>query len=230
MSSHQPITSWASDDKPREKMLLKGRQSLSDSELLAILIGSGIVGMSAVDLGKKILNDYNNNLNELGKAEIKDFIKKYKGIGNAKAIQIVAALELGRRRQNAVPLEKVAIKSSKDAYNYLYPFMADLPHEEFWILLCNHSNKIIDKQVIGRGGLASVVVDTKFIIRHALDHLASAIILCHNHPSGNLNPSKEDIQLTNRVKEAAHLLDIRVLDHIIIGDMKYYSFADEGML
>ncbi len=230
MSSHQPITTWASDDKPREKMLIKGRQNLSDSELLAILIGSGIKGMSAVDLGKKILSDYQNNLHELGKAEIKDYIKKYKGIGEAKAIQIVAALELGRRRQNAVPLERAVIKSSKDAYNYLYPFMCDLPHEEFWILLCNHSNKVIDRQVIGRGGLASVIVDTKLIIRHALDHLASAIVLCHNHPSGNLTPSNEDIKLTQRVQEAAKLLDIRVLDHIIIGDMEYYSFADEGML
>ena len=230
MSSHQPIKTWATDDKPREKMLLKGRQSLSDSELLAILIGSGIKGMSAVELGKKILSDYNNNLHELGKAEIKDYIRKYKGIGEAKAIQIVAALELGRRRQNAVPLERAVIKSSKDAYNYLYPFMADLPHEEFWILLCNHSNKVIDRQVIGRGGLSSVIVDTKLIIRHALDHLASAIVLCHNHPSGNLTPSNEDIKLTQRVKEAAKLLDIRVLDHIIIGDMEYYSFADEGVL
>lgn len=230
MSSYQPITSWAEDDRPREKMLAKGRQSLSDSELLAILIGSGTKGVSAVELSKRILSDYNNNLNELGKAEIKDYIKKYKGIGEAKAINIVAALELGRRRQSTEPLERTVIKSSKDAFNYLYSFMADLPHEEFWILLCSHSNRIIDKQLIGRGGLASVVVDPKIIMRYALDTFASAIVLCHNHPSGNLKPSNEDIKLTKKVKDAAQFFDIKVLDHIIIGDMNYYSFADEGIL
>ncbi len=230
MPPHKSIKDWADDDKPREKMLSKGRQSLSDSELLAILIGSGTPGISAVDLSKLILNDYNNNLNELGKAEINDFVKKYKGIGTAKAITIVAALELGRRRQHTTPLERIAITSSKDVFNYLYGTMADLPHEEFWILLCNRSNKVMDKIQIGQGGLSSVVVDTKIIIRHALERLASAIILCHNHPSGNLKPSNEDINLTKRVKEAAALLDIRILDHIIIGDMNYYSFADEGML
>lgn len=230
MPPHKSIKDWADDDKPREKMLSKGRQSLSDSELLAILIGSGTPGISAVDLSKLILNDYNNNLNELGKAEINDFVKKYKGIGTAKAITIVAALELGRRRQHTTPLERIAITSSKDVFNYLYGTMADLPHEEFWILLCNRSNKVMDKIQIGQGGLSSVVVDTKIIIRHALERLASAIILCHNHPSGNLKPSNEDINLTKRVKEAAALLDFRILDHIIIGDMNYYSFADEGML
>lgn len=230
MSSYQPITSWAEDDRPREKMLAKGRQSLSDSELLAILIGSGTKGVSAVELSKRILSDYNNNLNELGKAEIKDYIKKYKGIGEAKAINIVAALELGRRRQYTEPLERITIKSSKDAFNYMYSFMADLPHEEFWILLCSHSNRIIDKQLIGRGGLASVVVDPKIIMRYALDTFASAIVLCHNHPSGNLKPSNEDIKLTKKVKDAAQFFDIKVLDHIIIGDMNYYSFADECIL
>lgn len=230
MPPHKSIKDWADDDKPREKMLSKGRQNLSDSELLAILIGSGTPGISAVDLSKLILNDYNNNLNELGKAEINDFVKKYKGIGTAKAITIVAALELGRRRQHTTPLERIAITSSKDVFNYLYGTMADLPHEEFWILLCNRSNKVMDKIQIGQGGLSSVVVDTKIIIRHALERLASAIILCHNHPSGNLKPSNEDINLTKRVKEAAALLDFRILDHIIIGDMNYYSFADEGML
>lgn len=230
MLANQPIKSWANDDRPREKMMLKGRKSLSDSELLAILIGSGIKGMSAVDLAKRILSDYSNNLNELGKVEPKEYIKKYKGIGEAKAIQIAAALELGRRRQNTDPKEKVIITSSKDAYNYLYTFMADLPHEEFYILLCNHANKIIDKRHIGTGGIAAVVVDIKKVLLPALEHLASAIILCHNHPSGNLKPSNEDLKLTKRIQEAAHLLDIRVLDHIIIGDMNYYSFADEGLL
>ncbi|HRO72608.1 MAG TPA: JAB domain-containing protein [Saprospiraceae bacterium] len=155
MPPHKSIKDWADDDKPREKMLSKGRQNLSDSELLAILIGSGTPGISAVDLSKLILNDYNNNLNELGKAEINDFVKKYKGIGTAKAITIVAALELGRRRQHTTPLERIAITSSKDVFNYLYGTMADLPHEEFWILLCNRSNKVMDKIQIGQGGLSS---------------------------------------------------------------------------
>ncbi len=230
MFSNQPIKSWANDDRPREKMLQKGRQSLSDSELLAILIGSGIKGMSAVELAKLILSDYSNNLNELGKVEPKVYVKKYKGIGEAKAIQIAAALELGRRRQITDPLDKIVIKSSKDAFNYLYTFMADLPHEEFYILLCNHSNKIIDKKHIGTGGLAGVVVDIKKVLVPALEQMASGIVLCHNHPSGNLKPSNEDVKLTKRIKDAASLLDIRVLDHIIIGDMNYFSFADEGLL
>jgi DNA repair protein RadC len=227
---YQSIKEWSIDDRPREKMLAKGRQSLTDSELLAIIIGSGSVGESAVDLSKRILRDYNNNLNELGKITIKDLVKKYKGIGEAKAINIIAALELGRRRQDTDPLQRPTILSSKDSFNYLYPLVADLPHEEFWIVLCNRANKVIHSQSIGRGGVTSVVVDVKIVLKCALEHLATSIVLCHNHPSGNLKPSNEDIKLTNKLKDACTVFDITVTDHLIIGDMKYYSFADEGIL
>lgn len=227
---YQSIKEWSIDDRPREKMLAKGRQSLTDSELLAIILGSGSIGESAVDLSKRILRDHNNNLNELGKITIKDLVKKYKGVGEAKAINIIAALELGRRRQDTDPLQRSTIKSSKDAFNILYPLVADLPHEEFWILLCNRANKVIHSLSIGRGGVASVVVDVKIILKSALEHLASSIVLCHNHPSGNLKPSNEDIKITKRLQEAGALLDIAVIDHLIIGDMHYYSFADEGIL
>jgi DNA repair protein RadC len=226
----QSIKEWSIDDRPREKMLAKGRQSLSDSELLAIIIGSGSIGESAVDLSKRILRDYNNNLNELGKITIKDLVKKYKGIGEAKAINIIAALELGRRRQDTDPLVRPSIHSSKDAFNYLYPLVGDLPHEEFWILMCNRASKIIHAQSVGRGGVASVVVDVKIIMKFALEHLASSIVLCHNHPSGNLKPSSEDIKITKKLKDACTIFDITVTDHIIIGDMAYFSFADEGIL
>jgi DNA repair protein RadC len=227
---YQSIKEWSIDDRPREKMLAKGRQSLTDSELLAIILGSGSIGESAVDLSKRILRDHNNNLNELGKITIKDLVKKYKGVGEAKAINIIAALELGRRRQDTDPLQRSTIKSSKDAFNILYPLVADLPHEEFWILLCNRANKVIHSLSIGRGGVASVVVDVKIILKSALEHLASSIVLCHNHPSGNLKPSNEDIKITKRLQEAGALFDITVIDHLIIGDMHYYSFADEGIL
>lgn len=227
---YQSIKEWSIVDRPREKMLAKGRQSLTDSELLAIIIGSGSVGESAVDLSKRILRDYNHNLNELGKITIKDLVKKYKGIGEAKAINIIAALELGRRRQDTDPLQRPTILSSKDSFNYLYPLVADLPHEEFWIVLCNRANKVIHSQSIGRGGVTSVVVDVKIVLKCALEHLATSIVLCHNHPSGNLKPSNEDIKLTNKLKDACTVFDITVTDHLIIGDMKYYSFADEGIL
>ncbi len=224
------IKSWSADDRPREKMIAKGRQNLTDSELLAIILGSGSIGESAVELSKRILNDHQNNLSELGRISIKDFVKKYKGIGEAKAINIIAALELGRRRQETTPLERIAIRSSKDAFSVLNPLLADLPHEEFWILLCNRAGKVIHKHSIGRGGITSVVVDARLVIKYALEHLASSIILCHNHPSGNLKPSSEDIKLTQRVKDAAALFEIVISDHLIIGDNNYYSFADEGIL
>ncbi len=224
------IKSWSIDDRPREKMLAKGRQSLTDSELLGIILGSGSIGESAVELSKRILKDHQNNLNELGKISIKDLVKKYKGIGEAKAINIIAALELGRRRQSTEALEKASVNSSREAFNILYPILADLPHEEFWVIFCNRANKVIGTQFIGRGGLSAVVADTKIIFRHAVEQMASSMILCHNHPSGNLKPSQEDIRLTIRVKEAAILFDMVVSDHLIIGDNAYYSFADEGIL
>lgn len=224
------IKSWSIDDRPREKMLAKGRQSLTDSELLAIILGSGSRGESAVELSKRILADHKYNLNELGKISIKDLVKNYKGVGEAKAINIIAALELGRRRQDTDPLEKVAIRSSRDAFHILYPLLSDLPYEEFWIVLCNRANKVIHKQSIGRGGIHSVVADVRIMMKSALDHFAASIILCHNHPSGNLKPSTEDINLTNKVKEAARLFEMTVSDHIIIGENAYFSFADEGIL
>lgn len=227
---YQSIKEWSADDRPREKMLAKGRQSLTDSELLAIILGSGSKGESAVDLSKRILRDHNNNLHELGKITIKDLVKKYKGIGEAKAINIIAALELGRRRQDSSPLNRTRITSSKDAFDVLYPLVSDLPHEEFYILLCNRANKVIHIQSIGRGGVSSVLVDVRIIIKFALEHLASSILLCHNHPSGDLKPSREDIRITQKLKEAASLFDITVSDHLIIGDMAYFSFADEGMM
>lgn len=224
------IKSWSADDRPREKMLTKGRQSLSDSELLAIILGSGSPGESAVDLAKRILGDYHNNLNELGRISISDLVKKYKGIGEAKAINILAALELGRRRKESEPLERDVIRSSKDAFNIMYPVIADLPHEEFWILLCNRANKVLRKELIGRGGINAVMVDARIVMKAALDHMASGIILCHNHPSGTLKPSDMDIKLTQRVVESARLFEIKIIDHIIVAENKYYSFADEGML
>ncbi len=227
---HNSIKNWSLDDRPREKLLFKGRQALTDSELLAIILGSGSPGETAVELSRRILNDFQNNLNELGKIPIKTLVKNYKGVGEAKAINIVAALELGRRRQETDPVERSIIKSSKDAYMILSPLVSDLPHEEFWILLCNRANKVIHKEGIGKGGIHSVVVDSRIVIKSALLHSASSMVLCHNHPSGNLKPSAEDMKLTQSVKAGAALFDINVLDHIIIGENSYYSFADEGII
>ncbi|KXK37156.1 MAG: DNA repair protein RadC [Saprospiraceae bacterium] len=230
MADYTSIKSWSEDDRPREKLLARGRQHLSDAELLAILIGSGSRGESAVDLSKRILSDYDNNLFELGKVGVKELIKRYKGIGEAKAITIVAALELGIRRQQSEAVPKMVIKSSIDAFHLLNTKLADRPHEEFWVVFCSRSNKVIKMEFIGRGGTSSVVVDPKIILKSAIEHLASSIILGHNHPSGNLTPSREDIMITQKIKDAAELVDMKVLDHIIIGDNKYYSFADEGRL
>jgi DNA repair protein RadC len=211
-------------------MLAKGRQSLTDSELLAIILGSGSQGESAVDLSKRILADYKNNLNELGKISIGDLIKNYKGVGEAKAINIIAALELGRRRQASDILERDTIKSSADAFKILYPLVGDLPHEEFWIILLNRANKVIKTIFIGKGGISHVIADIKIIMRHALENMSSQIILCHNHPSGNLNPSKEDFTLTEKLTQAAKLFDITITDHIIVCDNRYVSFRDESLL
>lgn len=223
------IKSWAEDDRPREKLSSKGRNALSDAELIAILIGSGSRNESAVELSKKILASVNNNLSELGKLSITDLIK-FKGIGDAKAITITAAMELGRRRKESESNKKEKITTSKDAFEILQPLLADLPHEEFWMLLLNRSNQVIKKENISRGGVAGTVVDAKIVFKSAIENLASGIILCHNHPSGNLKPSAEDIKLTKNLKEAGKILDIAVLDHIIIADKNYYSFADETIL
>ncbi|MEZ4887964.1 MAG: DNA repair protein RadC [Chitinophagales bacterium] len=224
------ITSWAVEDRPREKLMLKGKQALSDAELLAILIGSGSREETAVDLCKRIMRDMDYNLNELGKKNIEDFIKNYKGIGEAKAISIIAALELGRRRRASIAKERKQIKGSNDAFELLHPKIADLPHEEFWVIFLNRANKITSTERISSGGVAGTVADVKLIFKRALEHTSSGIILAHNHPSGNLRPSQADITLTKKMVEAGKVLEINVLDHVIVTDMGYYSFADEGMI
>lgn len=223
------IPQLAEEDRPREKLVLKGRQSLSNAELIAILIGSGNSKETAVELGRRILLQYNNDLNELGKLAVED-LKKFRGIGTAKALCIIAAMELGRRRQLSEAEKKSQIKSSRDIYELIYPLISDLHHEEFWVLYLNKANKIIEREKISSGGLSGTVVDVKIILRNALQKLSSGIIFVHNHPSGNLQPSDADISITKKLKEAAKLLEITVLDHLIIGDKNYYSFADNGII
>ena len=223
------IKQWAEEDRPREKLINKGINSLSDAELIAILIGSGNTKESAVELSMRILNNLNNNLHELGRLSISE-LTKYKGIGSAKAISIVAALELGKRRKLSDIINKKQITSSKDSYEYFYTFLSDLQHEEFWVLFLNQANKIISSHKISQGGQNSTIIDVKIIIKMALEKNALAIILSHNHPSGNRQPSNTDISITNRIQNAASLFDIKVLDHIIIADNKYYSFADNELI
>lgn len=227
---HLSIKDWALEDRPREKLIEKGLASLSDAELIAILIGSGSAKESAVELAKKILLDCSNNLNELSKKTVPDLKTKYHGIGDAKAISIVASLELGRRRKLQEPQERSKITSSHDVFNTFNPILGDLPHEEFWILLLNRSNKVLTKYKISQGGIAGTVIDIRLILKSAIDHLASSIVLCHNHPSGNKEPSDMDKQITLKLMDAGKIMDIPVLDHIIVTEDDYYSFADEGLL
>ena len=229
MTERLTITQWAEEDRPREKMMMHGASALSNAELLAILIGSGNAEESAVELMRKVLNDYHNNLNELGKASIDDLCR-YKGIGSAKAISILAASELGKRRKEEAVKERVTILSSKDVYDCFYPLMCDLPTEEFWVLMLNQASKIIDKVKISAGGLSATAVDVRCILREALIKRASAIVLCHNHPSGNIRPSKEDDYLTRHVAQASECMDIRLVDHIILTDGAFYSYSDEGRI
>lgn len=223
------IKAWAEEDSPREKFALKGKSSLSDAELIAILIGSGNKNESVVELSKRILSAVNNNLNELGRIDLGDLIK-FKGIGEAKAITIAAALELGRRRKLTEVIKNPKITSSGDIYEIMSPLLSDLKHEEFWVVILNQGNKVIHKSRVSSGGVAATIADPKLIFKPFLEKLGSSIILCHNHPSGNLTPSAAEIQLTKKNVEAGKLFDIRVLDHIIIANDKYYSFADEGMM
>lgn len=227
--SHLSIKDWSSQDRPREKLLELGRQALSDAELIAILINSGNRDQSAVDLSKSILASVENNLISLARLEIADLMQ-FKGIGEAKAISIVAALELGRRRKGSSKQQKAKITCSNDAYQILLPKLQDLNTEEFWILLLNRQNKVIDIKQISIGGVAGTVVDPKVIFKLALQSLACGIILSHNHPSGNLKPSKADISITNKLKAAGQSLEINVHDHLIISEQGYYSFADEGIM
>lgn len=230
-AEEKPLTikSWSPEDRPREKLLLKGKSALSDAELIAILIGSGTSSLSAVEVAKKVLQQSTNNLHDLAKLSIKE-LTKTKGIGEAKAITIVAALELGRRRKDLEPDEKPKISGSKDVFELLKADLQDLPHEEFWVLLLNRANRVTKKCQISQGGVAGTVADPKIIFKLALEELASGIILAHNHPSGNLSASQTDIDLTKKLKEGGKLLEIQVLDHIILAGQKYFSFADEGMI
>lgn len=223
------IKDWSPEDRPREKLLMKGTSALSDAELVAILIGSGTANLSAVDVAKKVLLQGNNNINDLAKLSVKDLMK-IKGIGEAKAITIVAALELGRRRKETEPEEKPKINSSKDAFDLLKGDLMDLHHEEFWVLLLNRANRVIKKKRISEGGVSGTVADPKIIYKMALEDLASGIVVAHNHPSGNLTPSQSDIDLTKKLKEAGKFLEVQLLDHLIIAGQKYCSFADDGLL
>lgn len=223
------IKSWALEDRPREKLLDKGRHILTEAELIAILIGSGSKEETAVELSKRILVNVNNSLNELSKLSVQELMK-FKGIGEAKAISIVAALELGRRRKEKDSGERKKITSSKEAYEIMKPILIDLPHEEFWLIMLNRANVVIKKEQISRGGVAGTVVDTKIIFKTAVDNYASSIIICHNHPSGNLKPSEADIKITKSIKEAGKIMEIPLLDHLIVTENNYYSFGDEGLI
>ncbi|MCE5204791.1 MAG: DNA repair protein RadC [Porphyromonadaceae bacterium] len=224
------IKQWAEEDRPREKLLLKGVSALSDSELLAILIGSGSAEESAVELGKRILLKSGNDLNLLGKMGVSDLTKQFKGIGPAKAVALIAALELGRRRKSTETAERKKITSSRDGYDHFYPILTDLNHEETWALLTDRSNKVLTTMQVSRGGISGTVVDIRLILREALNHYASGIILGHNHPSGNCRPSPQDTQITKKLKEAAQWMDIALLDHLILCGDVYFSYADEGII
>ncbi|MDA9344248.1 DNA repair protein RadC [Algibacter sp.] len=223
------IKNWSQDDQPREKLLYKGKAALSDAELVAILIGSGNRQESAVDLCKRILANTNNNLSALGKLTIKQLME-YKGIGEAKAISIIAALELGRRRRGEEALEKKKITSSSSVFELMQPVIGELQHEEFWIIYVNNSNKVIQKNQLSKGGITGTLVDVRLVLKNALEVGATGLILAHNHPSGTLKPSEADKQITQKLKAAAQSLDIKVLDHLIITEKAYFSFADETIL
>ena len=223
------IKNWAEDDRPREKLLTKGIDALSDAELIAILIGSGNKNESAVELSKRILAEYKNNLNELGKTTVND-LQKFKGIGEAKAISVISALEIGKRRKAQGAIEKKQVKSSKTIFEIFSNKLGDLPYEEFWLVILNRANRIIDMKRISSGGISGTVTDIRVILKIAIEKTASSLIVCHNHPSGNIKPSNADIQITNKLKDASKLVEIPLLDHLIVSDSDYYSFADEGLL
>lgn len=225
---YTPINQWAEDDRPREKFLLKGKSTLSDSELLAILIGSGSRNESAVQLCQRILASSENNLNTLGKMSVSQLMQ-FKGIGEAKAISIAAALELGRRRRVEDAIELKKITSSKAVFDIMQPIIGELPHEEFWVLYLNNSNKVIYKAQLSKGGITGTVVDIRIIFKMAFEQNATGLILSHNHPSGKLIASEADLKITKQIKEAGQTLEIQVLDHLIITENGYLSFQDEGI-
>ncbi len=223
------IKDWALEDRPREKLLYRGISSLSDAELVAILIGSGNSDESAVELSRRILENVKNNLNELGKLNV-DNLKKFKGIGEAKAISIIAAMELGRRRDHSTALDMGKITGSQDVARYLRPLIGDIPHEEFWVLFLNRQNKVIEKQKLSQGGMTGTVIDVRLVLKMAIEKHATSLIFAHNHPSGNLDASDADRKITRQIKEAGLIMDIPLLDHVIITQAGYFSFADEGLL
>jgi len=228
-ANNYSIKQWAKDDRPREKLLLQGASHLSDSELVAILLNHGTRDKSAIDLGKEVLQLGKNNLNELGKLTAKDLMR-IKGIGEAKAITIAAALELGRRRQASSHLQKPVVSTSRDLANYLQSLFQDHNREIFAVAFLNQSNRINHIETVSEGGITGTIADPRIILKKALEENAVSLILCHNHPSGSLKPSRQDEEITKKIKEAAKYFDIKVLDHIIVSDAGYFSFADEGIL
>ncbi|OBX22352.1 MULTISPECIES: RadC family protein [Bizionia] len=223
------IKNWSQDDQPREKLRDKGKAALSDAELVAIIIGSGNRDESALDLCKRILASVDNNLNQLGKLSIKQLMD-FKGIGEAKAISIAAAMELGRRRRGEEALERKKITSSVSVFELMQPIIGELPHEEFWIIYLNNANKVLQKQQLSKGGITGTLVDVRLVLKNALEFGAVGIILAHNHPSGTLKPSEADKQITQKLKKAGESLDIKVLDHLIVTEKAYFSFADDNLL
>ena len=223
------IRTWAEDDRPREKLLQKGRLSLSNAELIAIILGSGNRTQTAVDLGKEILRSVDDDLRSFSKLTIHE-LKKFNGVGEAKAVSMVAAMELSRRIRHSTPQKHEIISSSRDAFSVLLPLMEQLPHEEFWVLYLSNANRVLEKRKISSGGITGTVADTRLIFRGALEVGATAVILSHNHPSGKKKPSQADVVLTKKVFEAGDVMEVKVLDHIIIADTDYFSFADEGMI
>jgi len=223
------IKQWPAEDRPREKMHAQGRRALSNAELLAIILGSGNKHETAVDLAKRILSDYNNHLHELSRLNEMELMK-YSGIGQAKAIAIIASLELGRRRMGSNDQTIIKITNSKSAFEAIRAYFYDLEHEEFWVLCLNRANVVKSKFMLSKGGIAGTVADIKLIFKNALEYTASSIIVCHNHPSGNLSASQNDMAITEKIREAGKVLDIGLLDHLIISDNNYYSFADNGLL
>ena len=223
------LTTWAVEERPREKVMANGVQYLSDAELLAILLGSGTRNMDAVELARLILKGAGNTLQQLGRQGIGDLVR-IKGVGPAKAINLLAAMELGRRRAGMQHPEKIPVKSSETVFNLFHPLMGDLEYEEFWLLMLNRANRVLGRFKVSQGGLSGTVIDTRIILKKALDNLASSIIVCHNHPSGNKQPSDADVKITEKLKKAAEMLEIKLLDHVIIADKSYFSFADEGLV
>ena len=223
------LKTWSVEERPREKVIANGVQYLSDSELLAILLGSGTRNMTAVELARQVLHKSGNSLHELGRQHISDLVA-IKGIGPAKAIILLAAMELGRRRDATQQTERIPVKSSDTVFKLFHPILGDLDHEEFWLLMLNRANRVLGRFKVSQGGLSGTVIDTRIILKKALDNLASSIVVCHNHPSGNNQPSDADVKITEKLKKAAEMLEIKLLDHVIIADKSYFSFADEGLI